>query len=168
MTERALIVEHIPSLRRYARALVGARGEADDLVQECLERALSRWHLFSPDRPLRPWLFSIMHNQFISGRRREARRGTGVPLPDDDMRLSVPAAQESRAAMHELADALGELSVEQREVVLLVGLEGLSYADVAEVLDIPLGTVMSRLSRGRERLRALTQDGAGPRLRRVK
>lgn len=168
MTERALIVEHIPSLRRYARALVGARGDADDLVQECLERALSRWHLFSPDRPLRPWLFSIMHNQFVSGRRREARRSVTAPLEPDDARLSVPASQESRVAVQELAAALAELPAEQRAVVLLVGLEGLSYAEVAEVMSIPVGTVMSRLSRGRERLREMTQSGDRPRLRRVK
>ena len=168
MSERALIVEHIPSLRRYARALLGVHGDADDLVQECLERALSRWHLFSPDRPLRPWLFAIMHNQFISGRRREARRGGNEPLDGDDHRLSMPAAQEARVVMHELADALAQLPAEQREVVLLVGLEGMSYAEVAEILSIPVGTVMSRLSRGRERLRELTQDGSRPRLRRVK
>ena len=168
MTERALIVEHIPSLRRYARALLGVRGDADDLVQESLERALSRWHLFSPDRPLRPWLFAIMHNQFISGRRRDARRGGGEPIDAEDARLSVPATQDARVALHELADALAELPAEQREVVLLVGLEGLSYAEVAEILSIPLGTVMSRLSRGRERLRELTREGGRPRLRRVK
>jgi RNA polymerase sigma-70 factor (ECF subfamily) len=168
MSESALIVQHIPSLRRYARALVGVHGDADDLVQECLERALSRWHLFSPDRPLRPWLFAIMHNQFISSRRRDARRGASEPLDGEDARLSVPAGQEARVAMHELADALAELPAEQREVVLLVGLEGMSYAEVGAILAIPLGTVMSRLSRGRERLRELTQDGSRPRLRRVK
>jgi RNA polymerase sigma-70 factor (ECF subfamily) len=129
---------------------------------------LSRWHLFSPDRPLRPWLFAIMHNQFISGRRRAVRQPGVDPLDGLDNRLVSPAAQEDRVAMAELAAALRRLSAEQREVVLLVGLEGFSYAQVAGIVNVPVGTVMSRLSRGRERLRELTQGDERPKLRRVK
>lgn len=168
MSDRDLIIDVIPSLRRYARALTGRQDDADDLVQDCLERAMSRWHLWQRDRELRPWLFTIMHNLFISDRRRAARRPLQVTIDDDGDLPGTPPTQAAGLEMEDLAAALGKLSEEQRETLLLVGLEGFTYAEVAEITGVPIGTVMSRLSRGRERLRGLLAGGDGPALRRVK
>lgn len=163
-----LIEEQIPSLRRYARALVGARGDADDLVHDCVERALSRWHLWRSDRDLRPWLFTIMHNQFISQRRKAARRPAPAALQEDADYTATPPTQGGGLLLQELAGALAELADDQRAVVLLIGLEGFSYDEAAGILGVPRGTVTSRLARGRERLRRLMAGEEGPVLRRVK
>jgi len=143
-----LIVPYIPNLRRYARALVGDRDGADDLVQDTLERAVRKFHLWRPG-DLRAWLFSIMHNVFVN--QLKARK-----IPTDveiDETIAAPASSVSGLDLQDLQRALGTLAPEQREVVLLVALEDMSYADVSRALGIPMGTVMSRLSRGRERLR---------------
>ena len=143
-----LIVPYIPNLRRYARALVGDRDGADDLVQDTLERAVRKFHLWRPG-DLRAWLFSIMHNVFVN--QLKARK-----IPTDveiDETIAAPASSVSLLDLQDLQRALGTLAPEQREVVLLVALEDMSYADVSRALGIPMGTVMSRLSRGRERLR---------------
>jgi len=143
-----LIVPYIPNLRRYARALVGDRDGADDLVQDTLERAVRKFHLWRPG-DLRAWLFSIMHNVFVN--QLKARK-----IPTDveiDETIAAPASSVSTLDLQDLQRALGTLAPEQREVVLLVALEDMSYADVSRALGIPMGTVMSRLSRGRERLR---------------
>src|SRR6266446_1440259 len=131
--DRRLIIEHIPRLRRYARALVGDRYVADDLVQDTLERAWNKFYLWRPGSDLRAWLFTIMHNVFINQARRR--------------RYELEQADVDRV--------LRSLSTEQREVVLLVAVEQLTYEEVSRALDIPIGTVMSRLSRARERLRQL-------------
>jgi RNA polymerase sigma-70 factor (ECF subfamily) len=143
-----LIVPYIPNLRRYARALVGDRDGADDLVQDTLERAVRKFHLWRPG-DLRAWLFSIMHNVFVN--QLKARR----IAPDVEIDDSYPAPSSPVTSMdlQDLQRALNTLAPEQREVVLLVALEDMSYADVSRALGIPMGTVMSRLSRGRERLR---------------
>ena len=143
-----LIVPYIPNLRRYARALVGDRDGADDLVQDTLERAVRKFHLWRPG-DLRAWLFSIMHNVFVN--QLKARK-----IPTDveiDETIAAPISSVSMLDLQDLQRALGTLAPEQREVVLLVALEDMSYADVSRALGIPMGTVMSRLSRGRERLR---------------
>jgi RNA polymerase sigma-70 factor (ECF subfamily) len=143
-----LIVPYIPNLRRYARALVGDRDGADDLVQDTLERAVRKFHLWRPG-DLRAWLFSIMHNVFVN--QLKARK-----IPSDveiDETFAAPQSSVSSMDLQDLQRALGTLAPEQREVVLLVALEDMSYADVSRALGIPMGTVMSRLSRGRERLR---------------
>lgn len=143
-----LIVPYIPNLRRYARALVGDRDGADDLVQDTLERAVRKFHLWRPG-DLRAWLFSIMHNVFVN--QLKARR-----IPTDmeiDELIAAPASSVSGEDVRDLQRALNGLAAEQREVLLLVALEDMSYADVSRTLGIPMGTVMSRLSRGRERLR---------------
>ena len=163
-----LIVPYIPNLRRYARALVGDRDGADDLVQDTLERAVRKFHLWRPG-DLRAWLFSIMHNVFVN--QLKARKIS--PDVEIDETFAAPMSTVTSLDLQDLQRALGALAPEQREVVLLVGLEGLSYAETAEVLDIPVGTVMSRLARGRDRLRALMDYGGGDRngraaLRRVK
>ncbi|KWR82662.1 RNA polymerase sigma factor [Cupriavidus sp. IDO] len=152
------LVEHVPRLRRYARALIHNHDLADDLVQDTLERALGRTEQFRPGSDLRSWLFSIMHNLFINQIRRASERVVHVSVDDDSVdesEYAVAPEQMRSLEMRDLDYALQRLPVEQREVVLLVGLEEMSYADVAIALDVPIGTVMSRLSRGRERLRAL-------------
>ncbi|MDW3684733.1 RNA polymerase sigma factor [Cupriavidus sp. CV2] len=152
------LVEHVPRLRRYARALIHNHDLADDLVQDTLERALGRTEQFRPGSDLRAWLFSIMHNLFINKIRRASERVVHVSVDDDSVdesEYAVAPEQMRSLEMRDLDYALQRLPVEQREVVLLVGLEEMSYADVAIALDVPIGTVMSRLSRGRERLRAL-------------
>jgi RNA polymerase sigma-70 factor, ECF subfamily len=149
------IVPFIPNLRRYARALVGDRDGADDLVQDTLERAVRKFHLWRPG-DLRAWLFSIMHNVFIN--QLKARKITSDVEIDDTFAAPVPSA--TRADVLDLQRALGTLAPEQREVVLLIALEDMSYSDVSRALGIPMGTVMSRLSRGRERLRKVMNGEA--------
>ncbi len=151
MTEAEVAV-HIPRLRRYARALVGERHAADDLVQDTLERALNKFHLWRQGSDLRAWLFAIMHNVFVNQLR---ARGARPEEPLDESFDVAAAAAGDRLEVRDLDAALARLPVEQREVLLLVGLEELSYAEAARALGIPIGTVMSRLFRGRERLRAL-------------
>jgi RNA polymerase sigma factor (sigma-70 family) len=141
----------IPALRRYARALVRNRANADDLVQDCLERAVSRWNQ-RRDGDIRSWLFAILHNLAVDQFRKTAARGRHVRIDEtseDD--LSDAAAQEHRLMYQDVLN-LARLPEEQQSVLLLVAVEDLSYADAAKVLNIPVGTVMSRLSRARERL----------------
>ncbi|ACL57705.1 RNA polymerase sigma factor [Methylobacterium nodulans] len=163
----ALIAPHIPALRRYAWALLRDCDAADDLVQDTLEHAVRRWHLRRQDGDVRGWLFTIEHNLFVSFRRRWARRGVHVSL---DEALAVPGAPgaEEQIGMGDLLAGLDVLPTEQRSAILLVGVEGLSYTQAARALAIPVGTLMSRLSRGRERLQAYLDTGQLPRLRRVK
>ena len=148
--ESAEIVAHIPRLRRYARALAGDSHRADDLVQDTLEQALTKFHLWRRGSDLRAWLFTVMHNVFVN--QLKARRELALDEAVEDGLHSAP--QSDPLELRDLDAALRQLPVEQREVLLLVGLEQLSYAEVSKVLNIPAGTVMSRLSRGRERLRA--------------
>ena len=161
----------IPRLRRFARALAGNREAADDLVQDTLERAWVKRELWQVGTNLRAWLFAVMHGVFVNGTRR--RRPTQWHDAHDDAapeRADDGASAETAVAVRELREALQRLPDEQRQVVLLVGLEQFSYAEAAGVLDVPIGTVMSRLARGRERLRQLLEEGspAGHGLRRVK
>jgi RNA polymerase sigma-70 factor (ECF subfamily) len=149
------IVAQIPSLRRYARALVGSREDADDLVQDTLERAYRKWHLWRRDTDARPWLFAIMHNVFAD-RARLARSRLAVAPLEDASHADDGRAGDAAIARLDVAAALSRLPAAQREVLLLVALEDLSYADAARVLDVPLGTVMSRLAAARARLRELT------------
>lgn len=157
------IADCIPRLRRYARALTGNRSRADDLVQDTLERSWSRRHLWRPGTDLRAWLFTIMHNLYMN----QVRRREPVLIDDERLDLPVPALQEDALGLRDLQRALEQLPAEHREVLLLVGLEQMRYEEVAGVLNIPIGTVMSRLSRGRERLRTLMADSV-PALRRIK
>lgn len=157
----------IPNLRRYARALTRDREQADDLVQDCLERALSRRHLWKEDGNTRAWLFTIMHNIHANDTRRNSTRPATVPIDEDGGQYARPPGQTDHVAGLEMAAALAELPDEQRQVILLVALEGMSYGEVAEMVGVARGTVMSRLSRGRERLRRIMEEG-GPALRLVK
>ncbi len=157
---RQPIVEHIPSLRRYARALTGDAWAADDLVQDTLERACGKWRLWVAGSNLRAWLFTLMHNLFANQVRRSAslaRAGLEVDLDDVSDELAGPQTAPDLAL--DLQRCLMRLPEDQRAVLLLVTLEDMSYAAVAAVLQVPIGTVMSRLSRARSRLREL-MDGA--------
>jgi len=145
---------HLPRLRRYARALTGDRFAADDLVQDTVERALSRSTLFRQESKLDSWLLTIMHNIFISQIRHQAVQPLIASL-DDSPESAVRGTETDMLGVRDLERALALLPLEQREVVLLVGLEELSYDETAQILGIPVGTVMSRLSRGRERLRSV-------------
>jgi RNA polymerase sigma-70 factor (ECF subfamily) len=149
--DRHSITEHIPRLRRYARALVGDRYVADDLVQDTLERAWNKFYLWRPGSDLRAWLFTIMHNVFVNQARR--RRYESEELTDEMPAAAVRATQGDQLELQDVDRVLSSISPEQREVVLLVAVEQLTYEEVSRALDIPIGTVMSRLSRGRDRMR---------------
>lgn len=155
------VVPHIPRLRRYARALTGERARADDLVQDTLERALIKLHLWQPGSDMRAWLFTLMHNVFINQLRAQAGRLTSA-LDDEAAQVAVRPTQTDGLEVRDLQAALSRLPEEQREVLLLVGLEQMTYEETAGVLAIPIGTVMSRLSRARERLRGLLAGSAMP------
>lgn len=148
------IVAEIPRLRRYARALTGDGTRAEDLVQDTLERALSRWILWRPGN-LRAWLFTIMHNIFVN----QLRGAAPLDYRPDELvpELPVRAEQEDGLGLRDLDKALQLLSVGQRETLLLVALEELSYEEAAKVLSVPVGTIMSRLFRARERLHIALQ-----------
>lgn len=149
-----LIEACIPALRRYAMALVRDRQEVDDLVHDSLLRALDRLHTRQQDAEMRPWLFAIMHNVYVSRLRRKRVRGQIEPLDTvAEPVLAVSAAQEDQIAAQDIMRAVERLPEGLRSVLLLVTVEDLSYAEVSQVLNIPIGTVMSRLSRARERLR---------------
>lgn len=158
----------IPALRRYALALLRNRQDADDLVHDCLVRALDRLHTRRDDGDLRAWLFTIMHNLFASQLRRWAARPDKAALDNAADAVPVHADQENKLLYREVLKEVYKLPQEQQQVILLVAVEDLSYAEVARVLNIPIGTVMSRLSRARERLRRAAQEPARPCLRRVK
>jgi RNA polymerase sigma-70 factor (ECF subfamily) len=156
MSDFAQLLENeIPRLRRYARALTRDAARADDLVQSCLVRAIAKGHLWQPGTDLRAWLFTILHNQNVNDVRRSVREGVTVAVEDVAPMLTMAPAAGPALQLRDLERAIGLLPEEQRQVILLVGLEGMRYEEVAEVLGIPIGTVRSRLSRGREMLRKL-------------
>jgi RNA polymerase sigma-70 factor (ECF subfamily) len=150
-----LLENEIPRLRRYARALTRDATRADDLVQSCLVRALAKSHLWQVGTDLRAWLFTILHNQHVNDVRRSVREGITVPVEDVAPLLTVQSTQGASLQLRDLDRALSRLPEEQRQVLLLVGLEGMRYEEVAAVLAVPVGTVRSRLSRGRDTLRRL-------------
>lgn len=147
--------EQLPRLRRYARALTRDVSRADDLVQDTLLRALTKQHLYQDGTNLRAWLFTLMHNQHVNDVRRSNRDGGNIDVTEMASVLVANTDPTASRKLHELERALGRLPVEQREAILLVGLEGMRYDEAAEVAGVPIGTVRSRLSRGREALRRL-------------
>ena len=151
----SLVIAQLPALRRYATALLRDSSAADDLVQDCLVRALSKQHLWFGGTDLRAWLFTILHNQYVNTVRRSVRQGSQVEVSDTEPSLTRAATQDRRLELRDLHCALALLPEEQRTVILLVGLEGMSYETAATVLSVPVGTVRSRLSRGRDALRRL-------------
>jgi len=165
----ARIEASIPALRRYATALLRSREEADDLVHDCLVRALDKLHTRREEADVRAWLFTIMHHHFISQVRRRRSRPAAEPLDEShESAVGLPPVQEDALHWRDLQRGLALLPEDQRAVILLVSVEDLSYAQAAEVLGVPVGTVMSRLNRGRERLRQHTDQDPRPPLRRVK
>ena len=152
MNDAESIVELIPRLRRYARALAGERAAADDLVQDTLERAWAKFHLYRRGTDLRAWLFTVMHNVYVN----QLRAARPVAQLDEDMpELSQPGRESDGLELRDLDLAIRRLPPDQREVLLLVVLEDMSYNEAAGTLGIPIGTVMSRLARAREKLRAM-------------
>jgi RNA polymerase sigma-70 factor, ECF subfamily len=169
----AQIEAHIHALRRFARQLLGGDAErADDLVQDVLERALSRWHQRWPEGDLRGWLYTILYHRFLTDRQRERRRSAHQASTDFEVAAPEVEGEQEAALVHrDLQRGFAELPEEQRSVLFLVTVEDLSYGEAARVLEVPIGTVMSRLSRGRERLRRYLsgdRQPLKPRLGRVK
>lgn len=158
----------IPALRRYARALTRDVDRADDLVQDCIERALRKRGLFQPTGPLQAWLYRMLLNLFRNSLRQTRRRGDHVPIDTLLIEPSIPAPQPGRIDLSEMSRAIDQLPDEQREALLLIVLEGVSYQQAAKILEIPAGTLMSRLHRARSALRQLTGAAEEPRLRTVK
>ncbi len=157
------IKAEIPRLRRYARALVRDATDVDDLVQDCLARAVSKQHLWQEGTNLRAWLFTILHNQHVNQLRCTMRAGTTVELSEADPSLGQAANQDLWLELRDLERALARLPEEQRAPILLVGLEGMGHEAASVVLGIPVGTVRSRLSRGRNALRDLMAADPQPR-----
>jgi RNA polymerase sigma-70 factor (ECF subfamily) len=147
--------EQIPRLRRYARALTRDASRADDLVQDTLLRALAKQHLWQDGTNLRAWLFTLMHNQHVNDVRRSSRDGGNVDVTEMASVLVANTDPTASRQLRELERGLAMLPLEQREAILLVGLEGLRYDEAAAIAGVPIGTVRSRLSRGREALRRI-------------
>jgi RNA polymerase sigma-70 factor (ECF subfamily) len=162
---RADLIEHIPRLRRYARALTRDTSRADDLVQDTLERALVKLDLWQPGSNLRAWLFTLMHNLFVNQLRN--RQSDESPM-DDALDIPVSGGQMEALAARDIHGALAKLPDAQREVLLLVGLEQFSYEEASQMLGVPVGTIMSRLSRARERMRHLLAGEPAVQLKVVK
>ncbi len=154
--DTSAIEEHIPALRRYAQKLTRDPDDAADVVQMCLERALRNFHMFQPGTNLRSWLFTILHNEFISEVRRRARRGNAVPL-EDWRDPGVQGGQEEAVEMSEFGRAFTALASKDREILQMVGIDGISYATAGARLKLEIGTVKSRVFRARERLRTLME-----------
>lgn len=160
-------LEHcIPALRRYAFALFQKQDEADDLVQDCLERAIRKQKLWKNDASLRAWLFTMQHNIFVNQLKYKSRKPELVPDIDNLMHEMEP--YQSEVLMMDINYCMQQLPKDQREVLLLVAVEGFSYKEVGKIVDVPLGTVMSRLSRARKTLQELMNGEVKPRLREVK
>lgn len=155
-----LLAPQIRALQRYARSLTRDGSRAEDLLQDCLARALEKQHLWEPGTDLRAWLFTIMHNQHVNDVRRLVREGAVVPIEEVAGYLPERATMEATVELGDAALAMTELPHDQRQVIVLAGREGQRYEEMARVLKVPIGTVRSRLSRGRARLREL-MDGPG-------
>ena len=156
MTDTLLLIEaEIPRLRRFARYLLREPDRADDLVQDTLCRAIDRLSTWEQGTNLRAWLFIIMRNLYINGLRRARRTPDSVAVAEDDAAMAVPGGQEARVAFIDLRSALQQLPEGQREILLLVVVEGFTYEEAAGILEVPLGTVRSRVARARTALRAL-------------
>lgn len=154
------IEDQIPHMRRYARYLAHNPVEADDLVQDALTRALTKADLFRPGTNLRAWLFTILHNQYISDRRRESRRGVPVDPDDVSHALATRPEQNGHLVVKSLATAMRRLPRQQRTLIQMVALQGRSYEEAADATNLPIGTVKSRISRGRRQLREMLDGGS--------
>lgn len=156
----AELVAHIPRLRRYARALTRDVTRADDLVQSCLMRAIAKQHLWDPGTNLRAWLFTILHNQHVNIIRR-AMREAAEGGDGGDAAAALPAKEDPAAGLliRDLTRALAKLPPEQRRSLIMIAADGMTYEATAKIEKVPVGTIRSRLSRGREALRCLMDGG---------
>lgn len=161
MNRQQAIAAELPRLRRYSRALLRDPAEADDLVQDCLARALGKIDQWREGESPRRWLFTILHNLYVDRARARKRRPQETSIHDfHGARLSTEPDQMERMAFQDVVEALQAIPADRREALVLVGIEGMSYRDAAQVLGIPVGTLMSRLGRGRQQLRSLLSDSA--------
>ena len=162
------VIDEIPHLRRYARALGYDKTSADDLVQECLARAMGRLHAWQPTGTMRSWLFTILHNLHVNLHRVD--KDVFDIYPDSYLaeRKAAQADSHTGLLVRDVNAALAQISDEQRSTILLIGLEGLTYAEAATVTGVPVGTVMSRLARVREKLREIMDQDAEQTLRRAR
>ena len=162
-----LLEKEIPRLRRYARGLTRDVSRADDLVQDTLVRAIAKQDFWQRGTSLRAWLFTLMHNQNVNGVRRSMREGIAIEFDDKWPSPTAATDPTGRLLLRDLDRALARISEEQRRVILLIALEGTSYEEAATILDVPVGTIRSRVFRGRESLRKLMdrrpESGAGER-----
>jgi RNA polymerase sigma-70 factor, ECF subfamily len=163
------LITELPYLRRFARGLCGDASLADDLVQDCVERALMKSHLYDPARPLRAWLYAVLRNIYVSNWRRNSKHTSAKELDDlQGAEGAVPPDQDSNFSVSLITEALDTLPIQQREVLVLVSLEEVSYQQAAEIIGVPIGTIMSRLSRGRAHLQNILEERGTTVLRRVK
>jgi RNA polymerase sigma-70 factor (ECF subfamily) len=146
--------DHLDRLYRAAWALCGSREDAEDLVQETYAKVLSKRRVIGSDADALPYLLTVLRNTFVSSLRTRARRPQTAPLEDAELRLAAPGGHSpvEVVAAREVFAAIAALPAEQRDVVAAVDVAGLAYSEAAEVLQIPVGTVMSRLHRGRSRV----------------
>jgi RNA polymerase sigma-70 factor, ECF subfamily len=163
------LITELPYLRRFARALAGDASLADDLVQDCVERALVKSHLYDPARPLRAWLFAVLRNIYVSNWRKNSKFSAAKNLDDlEGLEGSVEPEQETNLSVALIANALNSLPPQQREVLVLISLEEMSYKEASEIIGVPIGTIMSRLSRARSYLQSVLEERGTTVLRRVK
>jgi RNA polymerase sigma-70 factor, ECF subfamily len=156
-----LLEQEIPRLRRYARALTRDRSRADDLVQDTLVRAIANQHYWQHGSNLRAWLFTIMHNQNVNAVRGSIRQSAAINVDDASLCLMVPTDHTGALTLRDFDRALAQVPEQRRQALLLIGLEGTSYEEAATILDVPIGTVRSRVSRARASLRSLMDRGNG-------
>jgi RNA polymerase sigma-70 factor, ECF subfamily len=156
-----LLEKEIPRLRRYARALTRDGSRADDLVQDTLVRAIANQHCWQRGSDLRAWLFTIMHNQNVNAVQRIMREGIAAAVDDASLYLMTRSDQTGALTLRDFDRALAQIPEQRRQALLLVGLEGTSYEEAAVILDVPTGTVRSRVSRARASLRSLMDRGNG-------
>ncbi len=169
MDFRTNLVAEIPHLRRFARSLCGDASLADDLVQDCIERALKKSHLYDVTKPLRAWLYAVLRNIHVSNWRSNAKHQNAKSVDDlYDGEGSTRAEQEDNFSTNLITEALDKLPAQQREVLVLISLEEVSYKDAAEIIGVPIGTIMSRLSRARSTLQNILEERGTTFLRRVK
>jgi RNA polymerase sigma-70 factor, ECF subfamily len=166
---RNQLIAEIPHLRRFARSLCGDASLADDLVQDCIERALKKSHLYDVTKPLRAWLYAVLRNIHVSNWRSNAKHQYAKNLDElQDGEGATRAEQEDNFSTYAITEALDKLPQQHREVLVLISLEEVSYRDASEIIGVPIGTIMSRLSRARLKLKDILEERETPFLRRVK
>ena len=166
---RTNLIAEIPHLRRFARGLCGDASLADDLVQDCIERALKKSHLYDTSKPLRAWLYAVLRNIHVSNWRSNVKHTSAKNIDDlEGFEGASRAEQEDNFSTTLITEALDKLPPQQREVLILVSLEEVSYRDAAEIIGVPIGTIMSRLSRARSTLKDTLEERGTTILRRVK